>query len=290
MNTSLRKILITGAGGQLGHALQQHVAGKQYALLPLSHQALDVTDHRAVQKAIVTHQPSVVINAAAYTAVDKAESEPERCAAINRDGAKQLAMACHEFDIPLIHVSTDYVFDGMQSAPYREDDATHPLNVYGQSKLEGEEAVKSLCKHHVILRVSGIFSLHGHNFLNTMLRLSQERTELNMVGDQITCPTYAGDIAGAIYAIARQVSHHGTYHYCSAPVTTWYDFAAEIIRLVAQKKPITLKTLHRITADQYQTPAKRPMYSALDCAKLKNDYGIEQPDWRESLKLIFKGI
>lgn len=311
MTTSSLNILITGASGQLGHTLQMHPLAQQHNMIARSHQMLDITDLNSVKAAIELHQPDIVINAAAYTAVDKAETEQARCFMINRDGAHNLAVSCEAAGIPLIHVSTDYVFDGKRATPYLEHDATLPLNVYGESKLAGEAAVRMACKKHVILRVSGIHSLQGHNFLNTILRLANERTELNMVGDQITCPTYAGDIAGAIYTICEKIAtagnnnhfiqdakvtpatnHHakwGTYHYCSNPPASWYDFASAILEHARSRGTVTLEKLNRITTDQYKTPATRPAYSVLNCDKIQHDYGISQPNWRDSLTSLLEG-
>lgn len=285
----MRKILITGANGQLGTALQQHPTALQYRLTPLTHQALDITDFDAVNLTLKQHRPDILINTAAYTAVDKAESDQARCDQINYLGASHLAIACEANNIPLIHLSTDYVFDGHTAKPYNEDDTTNPINYYGASKLRGEEAIKKHCKNHIILRVSGIFSTHGLNFLNTMIRLGKERKELTIVSDQITCPTYAFDIADAIYAISEQLTHYGIYHYCSTPPTSWHEFATTIIDYAKIRQPLIVETIRAITTAQYPTPAARPAVTVLNCSKIKRDYSILQPSWQTALSTIFKG-
>lgn len=289
MNTSLPNILITGASGQLGTALQSHPLAMSFNLIPLSRTFLDITNPDSITNAIEVYAPSIIINAAAYTAVDKAESEPEQCARINRDGARFLADACQQHQIPLIHLSTDYVFDGTAATPYKETDAVNPINVYGKTKLKGEQEIQARCDRHVILRVSGIFSTYGQNFLNTILRLARERVELGIVADQLTCPTPANAIAGALYALCNNLSHWGVFHYCSQPPTSWYEFAKAIIEEARQYRPLTVTTMNALKTHEYKTAAKRPPYSVLDCTKIKTHYGIEQPDWHQALKTDIKG-
>lgn len=283
------KILITGANGQVGHALQAHSAAKTFTLAALSRDKMDITSEQSIMAAFDQHHPDIVINTAAYTAVDKAESEHAACAAANHTGAELLAMQCHQKQIPLIHLSTDYVFDGAGTSPYKEDDAVNPVNYYGKSKLLGEQAVRAHCEKHVILRVSGIFSRHGHNFLNTMLRLGNERDTLNVVADQTICPTSADDIATTLFTLCQQLNHWGTYHYCSNPITNWHEFASTIFETAKKSGPIKVERVNAIQTEAYPTPATRPAYSVLDCSKIKRDYGITQSDWQQALNKLIKG-
>lgn len=289
MNTSLPKILITGASGQMGTALQSSPFAKQFNLIPLSHDFLDITQADSILTAIDVYAPDIIINTAAYTTVDKAESEPEKCKLINDNGAKQLAIACKKNNIPLIHLSTDYVFDGNASTPYKETDKVNPISVYGKTKLAGEKAIQANCDKHIILRVSGIFSASGQNFLNTILRLANERTELGIIVDQQTCPTPANAIADTLYTLCNQLSAWGIYHYCSHPAISWYDFATAIIEETKKHRSVKVKSINALKTHEYQTAAKRPPYSVLDCSKIKQTFGIEQPDWHQALTHYLKG-
>ncbi len=289
MNTSLPNILITGASGQLGTALQICPSALSFNVIPLSRTFLDITHPDSIKSAIDVYAPTIIINAAAYTAVDKAESEPDQCNQINHEGARLLAIACQQHQIPLIHLSTDYVFDGRAATPYKETDAVNPISVYGKTKLDGERAIQAHCSQHVILRVSGIFSSYGQNFLNTILRLAGERTELGIVADQLTCPTPADHIANAIYTLCGNLSHWGIYHYCSTPPTSWYEFANVIIQEAGENRKLTVTKVNALKTHEYKTAAKRPPYSVLDCTKIKIHYGIDQPDWHHALRTYIKG-
>ncbi len=280
-----RPILIVGRHGQVAQALDArgfdgvpHVA--------LGRDEFDLTDPGAVERAFAAHNPGLVVNAAAYTAVDKAESERDVAFAVNSDGAAILARLCAEAKIPLIHISTDYVFDGTKNAPYVEDDPTAPLNVYGASKAEGEEAIRGLLREHVILRTSWVCSSTGSNFVKTMLRLAENRDELKVVDDQRGAPTFATDIADAIGVISARLlsgdGAYGTFHLAGSGETTWCGFAREIFaQLVASgmKSPNVIA----IPTGNYPTPAQRPMNSRLNCRKIKDAYGIVLPDWKISL-------
>jgi len=279
------KLLITGANGQLATALQHHPLAQSFQLIPCSRAELDITDEAAVTRVLDAHQPTIVINTAAYTAVDKAQNEPSQAMLVNAIGAKNLAQYCGAKRIPLIHLSTDYVFDGKQQRPYQEDDQPHPINVYGETKLLGEQAIREHCGEHVILRISGVFSEFGNNFLKTMLRLANEKETLDVVDDQITCPTYTGDIATALFTIARQPVW-GTYHYCSAPPISWFHFAAEIIAKAQSIRTLMVSRVNAISSAHYPTAAKRPAYSVLDCAKIKRDYGLTTPSWQRAVQQI----
>lgn len=284
MTNSLPKLLITGSSGQLGTALQHHERARDFSLIALGHAELDISNTLALDDIINSKKPDIIINTAAYTAVDKAESETSLAEAINHLGPAKLALICKRYSIPLIHVSTDYVFDGRATTPYQETYSSHPLNVYGLTKWRGEEAIRTQLNEHLILRVSGVFSAYGNNFLKTMLRLGDERETLAIVSDQTTCPTYAGHIADVIYQLASKLSHWGTYHYCDSPATTWYEFAREIFSAAAHWQTPRLKNLRAITTAEYPTAASRPLYSVLNCDKIQRDYGIHSSQWQDGIK------
>lgn len=290
MKTYLPNILITGGHGQLGTVLSQHLIAKQFPVIIASRDILDITDCNAIQHAITTYSPDIIINSAAYTAVDKAENEIEQVLRINHLGAQHIARACAKNQIPLLHISTDYIFDGTKSLPYIEADAANPINVYGKSKWLGEEAVREECEQHIILRVSAVFSEYGHNFLKSILRLATERNELNIVADQFTCPTYAGHIADAITQIIPQLSSWGTYHYCDATPVSWHQFATAIINAAKSYQPLRVKSINSITTAEYPTLAKRPAYSVLACEKINNHFGVNQAEWMSAIQMIVKRI
>lgn len=287
MTDSSSRILVTGANGQLGSELLRRASRCDVAAEGLSSKQLDITDARAVREAVLQSGAAVVVNAAAYTAVDKAESEAARAFAVNRDGTAILAAVCSEADIPFIHVSTDYVFDGSKATPYTEDDPVHPVSVYGASKEAGERALRDTWPRHVILRTAWVYSAFGNNFVKTMLRLARERDSLRVVADQRGCPTAAGDLAEAILSLVRRIDREGnipwgTYHYCGAGSTTWHGFAEAIVHLAAPALGRTVPVIPITTAD-YPTPAKRPANSVLDCSKIRERLGIQPRPWRDSL-------
>lgn len=290
MTNSLPKLLITGGNGQLAQALKRHALAAQFQLHAVSHAEMDITDADAIQKTIAHYQPDWVINTAAYTAVDKAEAERELAIEVNQLGAQQLAMACQQQRIPLLHLSTDYIFDGKQLKPYQENEPANPVNLYGLSKWLGEEAVRKHCEQALILRVSGVISEYGNNFLKTMLRLATEKTVLRVVHDQITCPTYAGDIAAAVFAMVNQPLQTGVYHYCSAEAVSWHQFATAIIEEIKKNRPVTVLDIEAITTADYPTAAKRPAYSVLDCSKIARDYGITQPSLKKATQTIVANL
>ena len=286
------KLLVTAAQGQVGHALTSQAGAAGFEIIALPRQQLDIIDLSSIQEAIDQHKPDVLVNAAAYTAVDKAETDQAAAYAVNEAGSSNLAEACRQSAIPLIHISTDYVYSGEQSVPYAEDDATGPINVYGASKLAGDKAIADSLEKHIILRTSWVFGLHGNNFVKTMLRLGQARDELGVIDDQYGCPTAAEDIAETIFRLSESIqagqAAWGLYHYCGQPSTSWYGFATRIFDrakamgfdLGVNVKPIT-------TAD-YPTPAKRPKSTILDCGKIKSRYNIDRPDWRVRLDAIIQ--
>ena len=287
------KILLTGSKGQLGWELSREGHSNFFEMLNLDLPEFDITDSDNVYRTITGAQPDLVINAAAYTAVDKAESEPELAFAVNRNGPLNLALTCSELGIPLIHISTDYVFDGTKKGKYIESDQTAPLSVYGKSKDEGEKAVRLNLRKHIILRTSWLYGLHGYNFVKTIIRLGREREVLRVVADQWGCPTSAHNLAQAITKIARQIRDGqkiswGTYHFCGAGSTTWHGFAEAICLFANKFITMRVKKIEAITAAEYPTPARRPANSVLDCYLITRTFGIEPTAWSESLAFTVK--
>ncbi|CAA0081603.1 dTDP-4-dehydrorhamnose reductase [BD1-7 clade bacterium] len=282
-------ILVTGSNGQLGSEIRQ-VADRQHANGEKSHTrfycadraTLDITDAAAVETFCRDNAINIIINCAAYTAVDTAESEPTVADAINHIGAKNLATAARKQNISLVHISTDYVFSGHGCRPYRPSDDTAPTNVYGTSKLAGEKAILDECPDNsVIIRTAWVYSSFGKNFVKTMLTLAEKHAQLRVVADQVGSPTYAADLAEAIMKILPQLNHRGvkTYHYSNAGVCSWYDFAVSIFELSG-----TACDVSPITTEDYPTPAGRPPYSVMHTADFQADFEIRIPHWRESLK------
>jgi len=282
------KLLITGAHGQLGRELMRLGAGHE--LMAVCHDQLDITDQDDVLDCCVSFHPDAVINAAAYTAVDKAESDVESAFAVNRDGPANLARACKQHDIPLIHVSTDYVFDGTKPSAYTEDDPVSPLGVYGTSKLAGERAIQQYAAKYLILRTSWVFSAHGNNFVKTMLRLGSERDELGIVADQHGCPTSASELARGIYAalaICGQSESWGVYHFCQPDPTTWFDFAKAVFAEArAQGITLSVANVNAIATSAYPTPASRPANSVMDCRKFETTFNFKIRPWKDSLARV----
>ncbi|QKE65443.1 dTDP-4-dehydrorhamnose reductase [Aquipseudomonas campi] len=280
------RVLITGRHGQVSRELQLGLADKA-ELLVLGQEQLNLADSEAIRHQVRALRPDLIINAAAHTAVDQAESEPELAFAINAQAPGVLAEEAAALDVPLIHYSTDYVFDGSKHGPYREDDATGPLGVYGCSKLAGEEAIRQVGGQHLILRTSWVYSLHGKNFLLTMQRLLQEREEMRVVADQIGAPTWAGSIARATGELIQhwqngQAGPWGTYHLSGLGETSWFGFASAIgEQLRLQGKPCA--RLQPIPSSAYPTPAQRPLNSRLDCSRLQQEWRIRLPDWHDAL-------
>jgi len=282
------KILVIGANGQLGWELCRRGEKQGFDMAALDLPKFDITDPIAVNKRVSEAGVSLVINAAAYTAVDKAESEPEAAFAVNCNGPVYLASSCGKVGIPLIHISTDYVFDGSKKRPYLETDHLCPLGVYGKSKAAGETEVRGHLHEHIILRTAWLYGIHGHNFVKTMLRLGREKEVLRVVNDQYGCPTYATDLADAILAITAQIAKTrditwGTYHYCGKGATTWHGFAEKIFDLARAHCPLVVKEVAPITTEQYPTAAKRPANSVLDCSLIAKHFGIVSLAWQESL-------
>jgi dTDP-4-dehydrorhamnose reductase len=286
------KILIAGKNGQVGSCLVDLLeAQTELTFLALDREELDITDPVQVNKIVAEFQPNIIINAAAYTAVDKAEQECELAYAINKEGPQNLALAASNINAAMIHISTDYVFDGDSAESYTESDVTAPQGEYGRSKLAGEHAVAQACPKHIILRTAWVFGEHGNNFVKTMLRLAKTRESLGVVADQFGGPTYAGDIANAILAISKQVasdSHaYGVYHFSGFPYVSWHAFAEKIFEIALDKDVLVQSIkVNPITTLDYPTPAKRPANSRLNCDKIHNAFGIEQSDWQAALVRI----
>lgn len=281
------KILITGVNGQVGHALMREL--NDHELIGLTRQDCDLTNPDQIKEVIDHYQPELIINPAAYTKVDQAEDEPELAFQINRDAPKVMAEKAREYHIPLIHFSTDYVFDGEKEGAYEEDDPTHPLGIYGQSKCAGEDAVQAVGGLTYILRTSWVYSTIGHNFYLTMKKLSSERDELKVVADQIGVPTSNQFIAEQIKAIIPQLHHDntGTYHLVPDGSCSWYEFAKQIISQTNQE--FNLEHLHGIQTHEFPTKTKRPANSVLSNAKIKQTFDLSFNDWTEELNKIIYG-
>lgn len=287
------KILLTGANGQVGWEITRRAGN--HTILALDHAALDISNAAAVQAALTASAADLVINAAAYTAVDRAEQEPEQALTVNRNGPHHLATACAQRGIPLLHLSTDYVFDGRKAGLYTEEDASAPLGVYGRSKWAGEQAVRQTLATHLILRVSWVFGEHGNNFVKTLLRLAREREQLRVVADQQGCPTYAGAIAEVLLGLADRIATGqplawGTYHYCGTPATTWHGFAETIVRLARAYEPLRVREVVPITTADYPTPAARPVNSVLDCTRWQRTFGGALPPWQDGLAAMLRAL
>lgn len=279
------KVLITGGNGQVAYDLIRLAQQKKMTIMAPARDALDITQPQAVTQFFQQHQPDVVINTAAYTRVDQAETEKEQAYAVNQEGAKNLAIACADRQLPLLHVSTDYVFDGKTTRPYREEDVVSPISIYGDSKWQGEEEVRRYCDKHVIVRVSSVFGVHGMNFVKTILRLAQEKETLRIIADKISCPTPASAIAAALLKIAEK-PQWGTYHFCGSAAVTWHDFSAKIIQHAQPFFKMRVRQVDAIPSKEYPTPAQRPAYSVLNCEKIKTVFGIDSPDWEKELKNV----
>lgn len=280
-------ILVIGAGGQLGHCLKDVAKANHITNIIFPEEgSANILDEKSLHGLFTGVKPNYVINCAAYTAVDKAEDEKDIATSVNETGAKNLAVLCHEFNATLIHISTDFVFEGNTVKLLTEEDTAHPINVYGLTKLNGEKRISENLKAYFILRTSWLYSEHGNNFTKTMLKLGAERDELNIIADQVGTPTYAIDLAAVIlHIIASNSNQYGTYHYSNEGVTSWFDFAKaifEIGKLSVKVNPIPTKA--------YPTKAKRPHFSVMDKNKIKSTFNIDIPYWRNSLEKCITAI
>jgi dTDP-4-dehydrorhamnose reductase len=283
--SGMQSILITGADGQLGNALRNICrSGEKYLYCFTDVRELDICDKSQLENFVCRNKIRLIINCAAYTAVDKAEDDRETCCKINRDAVRNIGEVAASVYARVIHISTDYVFDGKSACPYREDDATSPCGVYGHSKLDGENILLATCPDSIIIRTAWLYSETGNNFVKTMLRLGKERASIGVVNDQRGTPTYAGDLASAIKTILESGRFlAGIYHYTNEGVCTWYDFAKktfEFSGLQCCVKPLR--------TEEYPTRATRPAYSVLDKTKIRETYKIHIPEWEESLEKMIK--
>lgn len=290
------KILITGSNGQLGSELMIQGNGLGHEMTGVDIPEFDISDQEQINGIFSGKKFDVVINAAAYTAVDLAESEKEKAEAVNTTGPALLARACSDLRIPLIHVSTDYVFDGTKAGPYTESDPPAPLGVYGITKLNGETAVRNVLKEHIIVRTAWVYGVYGKNFVKTMLNLGRDRDELRVVSDQRGCPTDSFDLASALLIAAEKTKKEniaeiwGTYNFCGKGETTWHGFAEAIFEEASVYEKFKVKKIHAITTSEYPTPAKRPANSALCCTKFSTVFGVDIPEWRQSLNKMLKRL
>jgi dTDP-4-dehydrorhamnose reductase len=285
LNYELEKnmnVLVTGSNGQLGSEIKELI---QHSTLKID---LNITDHQKVRKFVESNEIKIIINCAAYTAVDKAEDEKELANSINHLAVKNLAQISKEKNIKLIHISTDYVFDGTNFKPYTEDDVTNPQNIYAKTKLDGEKAILEYkLKNSIIIRTSWVYSSFGNNFVKTMLRLGKEKESLGVIFDQVGTPTYAKDLARTILDILPQIENQKVtiYNYSNEGVLSWYDFAKEIMKMAKLSCKV-----NPIETTEYPTPAKRPHYSLLNKAKIKFAFNIEIPFWKDGLDDCLKRL
>jgi len=287
------KVLVTGAGGQLGRDLQPRLERAGFTGLYLDSTAMDITDREGVFKTFSGERPDIIINCAAYTKVDQAESEPERAFQVNRDGVAILAENAAGVGALMVHISTDFVFDGAKAAPYREDDETNPLSVYGSSKLAGEAELARELTNHIIVRTAWAYGVHGNNFVKTILGKAAEKEMLRVVSDQVGTPTWTGDIADALVKVATEYredsAQPGIYHFTDDGVASWYDFASAIVEEAeAAGIPLKCRAVEPIPTSDYPLPARRPAYSVLDTEKIKRVFGLSIPNWRASLRTMIK--
>ena len=285
------RVLLFGATGQVGREICQRAPRVGVDLTVLSRADVDLFDSSAVRRAILASDADIIVNAAAYTAVDRAETEEALAHIVNAAAPEMMARVAEEKNRALIHLSTDYVFDGEMDEPYDENDLTAPINAYGRTKLAGEEAIREACRRHVIVRTSRVFSPFGVNFVKSMLRIAGEQSSIGMVDDQYASPTAAGDIADAVLAIARSASmgraSWGTFHFTSDGVTTWRGFADAVFDGAAPWLGVR-PVVEPIPSSDYPTPAERPANSLLDCSKISRAYGISGRPWREALAEVLE--
>ena len=277
----MKNVLITGSNGQLGNEMRVlSETNKEYTYFFTDVAELDICNEQAVMDFVKANDINVIVNCAAYTAVDKAEENVELCTKLNADAVGYLAKAAEANGAEFVQISTDYVFDGTAHIPYQETEPTCPNSVYGSTKLAGEQNALTLCSRSMVIRTAWLYSTFGNNFVKTMIRLGKERDTLGVIFDQIGTPTYARDLARAIFAAIRQGVVPGVYHFSNEGVCSWYDFTKAIHRIAG----ITDCKVNPLHTEEYPTPAKRPHYSVLDKSKIKKTYGIEVPYWEDSLK------
>lgn len=289
------KVIVTGSNGQVGKELCKKGKECGFDIAALDLPDFDITDEEAVDEAVSRDNIFAVINAAAYTAVDRAESEPDTAFRVNQKGPANLAASCKKQGIPLVHISTDYVFDGSKKDAYIETDPVSPVGIYGKSKAAGESDVRTILKEHIILRTAWLCSEHGNNFVKTMIKLGQERDKIGVVADQYGCPTFAPDLAEAILDIIGQVAEKrdvpwGTYHYCGKGVTTWYDFAKKALELAGDHTTLKVQYIVPLSTEEYPTPTQRPANSAMDCSLIEKNFNIIPKQWQDSLNSLIERL
>jgi len=284
------KILVTGGNGQLAHEFKKF----SYAIV-VDKENLDITCADSIKKNFGKYLPDLIINTSSYTKVDLAENDHDSAFAVNANGAGLLAAICNENNIPLIHISTDYVFSGNSKTPYKEEDKASPINIYGLSKYRGEELIKKNMHKYIILRVSGVFGKHGNNFVKTILKAANERDILNVVDDQTISPTPAKDIADAVITIAKFIldrkiifNNWGIYHYAAQEKISWYGFACQIIEYAKKHQKIKVKKINAISSEEFNTKAMRPKYSTLECEKIYSIFHILQKSYKETLENLIE--
>lgn len=288
-------VLVFGSQGQVAQALVKLADNFPLQVTAAGRAVCDIASQKAVDSIVDKVKPQAIINAAAYTAVDQAEDDAESAQKLNATAVMYIAQACSRHAIPLLHISTDYVFNGQSQQPYREEDKTSALGVYGATKLEGEKLAKQYCDKTIILRTSWVFSATGHNFVKTMLRLFKEKDSLNVVDDQVGGPTAADAIAVTLLQMTQQVlneptfSNYGVYHYCGNPEVTWCGFANAILACADQQSR-RVGTIKPVTSAEFPSKVTRPKYSLLDCSKLKKVFGIAPCDWQNALTQVVKEI
>lgn len=283
------KVLLTGAQGQLGHCFRD-IFPSTWKLIALNHLQFDITDYSVVDRLLSIYRPEIIVNTAAYTAVDNAEIEQELAYKVNVLGSKNLAIASNKHNVRLFHISTDYVFDGNKKTPYLETDFTNPINIYGKTKRDGELVVLENDPSAIIIRTSWLFSEYNNNFVKTMLKLATEKNEITIVDDQLGNPTYAGDLAKAILDLFKKEIDGGIYHYCGNVSTTWYLFAKEIFNIALKQGLLShIPKISPIHSKDYNTKASRPLFSVLSTKKL-GKYGIKNSDWQKKLETCISKI
>ena len=281
----MKKILVTGSNGQLGQCLKQQLQNTgDVSCYFATREDLDITNNDVVHQFFGEHNFDYCINTAAYTNVEKAESEQKEAFLINAEGAYNLAKACKKYNVVLLHISTDYVFDGMAKTPYQEQDPTNPLNVYGASKLKGEQHIGDTWNKHFIIRTSWLYSQYGHNFLNSMLEFAKQKKALTITTQQKGTPTNANELAQVLVTIIKTGNaRYGVYHFSNQGEATWYDFAEAIFKATGE-----IDTVNLAKTEHYATFAKRPSYSILDCTKIIKNLGVQTSNWKTSLRALIK--
>lgn len=288
-------ILLFGNKGQIGQEVEKLATINHIKITGFDIKDLDIANIAQVAHLFKSNIGiNIVINSAAYTNVEKAEDEPKKAYQTNYKGGENLAVVCREYNIPLLHFSTDYVFSGEKNSPYSETDIAQPLGIYGKSKLAGDQAIENTWKKHIILRTSWVFGSHGNNFVKKILQLAQEQDILNIVHDQFGCPTAAADVARVLLELAEKIfsgqEKWGIYNYCNSPATTWHGFATKIIELSRNKFPLKVKQINKTSSEKFSAKAKRPKNSELLVMKIHKDYGILRKNWDDFLREVINSL